>query len=135
MPVADFAALLGSMIGQPIEHAVPDQVIAAAPPTAWSAFPDWNDFTDDELADLTGLLALELRGEIIVATEASFPSRGAFVMTADRLRTFVLGHATSFGEAFFNGDVILACPFLRMIWIFHHEGDYALIALDPEPLE
>jgi hypothetical protein len=129
MPVADFAALLGSMLGQPIKHAVPDEIIAAAPPTDWSAFPDWNDFTDDELADLTGLLTLELDDEIVVATDVSFPSRGAFVMPADRLRAFVSDHAAAFGEPFFSGDVILACPSLRVIWTFHHEGGYALIEI------
>jgi hypothetical protein len=127
--IAEFKQRVENLLQHTIKHAVPDSIIEVAPDSSWSVFPDWNDFSDAEIAHRTGLLALDLSGEMAVATEASYPSRGAFLLPFEELGAFVQSHRAHYGERFFSGDVILCCPMRRAIWIFHHEGAYALLKI------
>jgi hypothetical protein len=125
--IAEFKHLIEGIVHRTIKHAVPDSIIEVLPDSEWSMFLDWNNFSDAQIADRTGVLALDLAGEVTVATEASYPARGAFVLPFAELGTFIASHAALYGEQFFSGDVILCCQARRAIWIFHHEGGYSLL--------
>jgi hypothetical protein len=74
-------------------------------------------------------LRTNFRGTILVVTDASFaPGRGAFMLDAAALETFVGAYLRSYGECFFDGDVIIASSGSRSIWLFHHEGAYATLS-------
>ena len=97
----------------------------------------WYDIEDwESLDDLTILGYLEelkpFRGELLVVTEASYfnDKLGPFQVNAVDMKQFVNSHLESFGECFFNGDVIIVSINDKLVWIFHHEGMYTLINHD-----
>jgi hypothetical protein len=68
-------------------------------------------------------------------TEASFTGGrptgrtplGAIAVDASDLHLLVAQHRDRYGERFFDGDVIILEREGARIWIFHHEGRYALL--------
>ncbi len=119
------AAILGA---RPVAL-TPDAIAAVWKSVDWLALPGWEAKTDSEVAAESGLLCANFRGTVLVVTEASFaPTRGAFVLDERALGAFVRAHLPSYGECFFNGDVIVANGEGRRLWLFHHEGVYATIS-------
>jgi len=52
---------------------------------------------------------------------------GPFRIESANIKNFVNSHVEQFGERFLETDVFIVSFDLKSIWIFHHEGVYALI--------
>jgi hypothetical protein len=88
----------------------------------WMSLDGWPEIEDaDLLRQLVG--QPKYLGELHVVSDRSYAEgRGAFIVQAGRLNAFVHEYVEHFGEAFFNGDVIVVSCEQKAVWIFHHEG-------------
>jgi hypothetical protein len=119
---------LGRALGRVPAAVTPDAIAQLRTGVRWTQVEDWEAFSDKELAVKTGLLRVPFSGSVLVVTESSFaPKQGAFLVPASQLSEFVAGHLESYGECFFNGDVIVLETSGQRVWVFHHEGLHALI--------
>jgi hypothetical protein len=114
----------------------PDAIAALATSPVWSRLPSWTILSDEEIALRAGLYTLAFASPLLVVTDAALAKSddGAFVVEANELMTLVSDHLRWMGECFFNGDVVIVERDGRRIWLFHHEGQYALLSpSDDEP--
>jgi hypothetical protein len=100
---------LGRVVGWRPTALTPDAISKAAKHVDWKNLPGWESMSDAEIALRAGLYSAGLRGSLLVVTEASFaPGRGAFAVDSSDLGVFLSHHLTRYGEALFNGDVVVA---------------------------
>lgn len=119
------------IIGRRPSAPTPDAIASLLHVADWKSAGGWESKTDVDVAKSVGLYEVGLGGSLVVVTEASFmKSRGAFKMEASELPAFVAQHLAQYGECFFNGDVIVAELGGNRLWLFHHEGQYAMVAGD-----
>lgn len=97
--------------------------------TEWFRVYNWEDLDDMDL--LAYLRALEeFKGELLIVTGASRHFHlGPLKINASHIVEFVQNHFDDFSDCFFDGDTIIISKEFGLIWIFHHEGAYALIKL------
>ena len=108
--------------------ATPDAIAALVAKIDWMPVPDWSSKDDNDIAIRANLYGLGLAGFLLVVTEASFAKRlGAFRVDAKGLGNLVQSHLQKYGECFFNGDVVIVELAGKRIWLFHHEGQVALL--------
>lgn len=119
---------LGQALGKTPSSVTPDAVAQMLSKVQWTQVENWEAFSDAELATRTGLLDVPFDGSVLIATEASFmPKRGAFMVPAPQLEQFIAEHLETYGECFFNGDVVAMDASGQHLWLFHHDGLYALL--------
>jgi len=117
------------VIGRKPMAPTPDAIASVAGVIEWKSFPDWEAYSDSEIAAETRLYDIALMGKLYVVTEAALTSReGPIVVNAVDLRKLIAEHLRLFGECFFNGDVVIMEAKGNNVWLFHHEGQYALIS-------
>ena len=93
----------------------------------WLSVPNWENLDDIQLYNLLEKIERP-QGDLYVVTEAAYrKSKGPFCVSSDEIRGFVEEHLNTFGECFFNGDVLILSVDQNTIWIFHHEGVYSTI--------
>ncbi len=120
------------VVGRKPVAITPDAISDVAKATVWSRLPDWDTKSDIEIAEETGLYRSGFTGWMLVVTDASFTSAGGvFRVKAENLQALVAQHRSRYGEPFFATDVIVVGLEDRRIWIFHHEGVYAMICDGP----
>lgn len=97
--------------------------------TEWFSLDDYEDLNDEEI--LSSLESLrEFEGTLHVVTDASYQKRfGPFQVESTNIKSFVINHMKNFGERFLETDILIINSKLKLAWIFHHEGVYALINL------
>lgn len=126
--IAEFLRALERAIKRTPAAATPDAIADVLGDVQWNRIDDWESSSDIEIARQTGLLDVPFAESSLIVTEASFsPDRGAFLVPASRLGDFVKEHLDAYGECFFNGDVIVADTAGHHVWLFHHDGLYALV--------
>jgi len=93
----------------------------------WHQLKDWEDHEDVEL--LQQLKTLQpILGEVHVVTDACYGVGFCpFSCEVEKLETLIKDYVACFGEAFFNGDVLIVSHAHKRIWAFHHEGACAVI--------
>ncbi|WP_371368286.1 hypothetical protein SRRS_19220 [Sporomusa rhizae] len=95
--------------------------------TEWFPLDDWENANSLEIISLFNNLKT-LEGKLIIITDASYKKElGPFHVDAFDLNEFVIKHKQSFGETFLDTDILILSVDLKKIWMFHHEGVYALI--------
>ena len=128
MKQAEVLQTLSRILGAPVRVATPDAIAAVRELIQWVQFEDWESRSDMEIARLTGLLKVPFEDPLLVITEAAWRAhQGGLLIRASQLAGFIDQHLRRHGECFFNGDVIVVETQGRRIWIFHHEGCYALL--------
>lgn len=116
--------------GPNVRSIIPDDIAQAVGldnPEAWRTVPNWEDKEDLDLLHGLGVAKHFLGRPLMIVTEASFSDNtGAFLVSGDDLAAFVESHLDMFGEMFFNGDVVIMDTDNTSVWLFHHEGAFAL---------
>ncbi|WP_157768770.1 hypothetical protein [Paracidovorax avenae] len=88
----------------------------------WRHMAGWMDMSDLQIFENFKLDA-GLGNLIYFVNDVSYlDGRGAFEVSGEDVVRFVSGFLDVFGENLFNGDVLVACPDLSIIWAFHHDG-------------
>lgn len=88
----------------------------------WQRLSGWENLEDPEILRLV-LGDFVQNAEIYIVSDLSYQAeRGAFCVSAGRIVNFLDYYFESFGEALFDGDVLLVSPSAKNLWIFHHEG-------------
>jgi hypothetical protein len=91
---------------------------------------NWERRSDEDLFEELSSGLGEMRGDVLLVTEASFgPAGGAFLVEASEMRAAMREHQESF-EPVFNGDVILAVLQRRVVICLHHES-FIILATPP----
>ena len=66
----------------------------------------------------------------MVITDASYRNTlGPFEVEANNIQRFIEEHNKNLGEPFLDTDIIIVSIELKLAWVIHHEGVYALINL------
>jgi hypothetical protein len=94
----------------------------------WQRLDNWEGLSDLEIfQELVQLRSMS--GNLYIVTEASYrKGLGPFKIGSSAVGELVAGHLPAYGEAFFNGDVLIADLDHKLMWAFHHEGVFAFIA-------
>jgi hypothetical protein len=95
----------------------------------WLPLKEWESLDDVEI--YRHLEELEKpEGEVYVISEITYLKQdGPFKLNATYLKKFITQYLDRFHECFFNGDALIFSIEHKQIWIFHHEGIYALVKL------
>jgi hypothetical protein len=132
VPIVEMARVYegcARILGRSPTALTPDAIAAIVERVDWRALPEWESKSDADIATEAGVFRAAWSGPLLVVTEASFVSRGAaFLLEANELRLFVSEHLARYDECFFNGDVIIVECRGHRIWLFHHEGEYAMLS-------
>jgi hypothetical protein len=97
--------------------------------TEWISLNDYEDLNDDEILNSLEHLR-EFEGTLYIVTDASYQKElGPFQVESANIKSFVSNHIENFGERFLETDVLIINFELKLAWIFHHEGVYALVNL------
>lgn len=93
----------------------------------WFPEEDWESKEDVDLLELLEDIRI-FEGDLLVLTDSCLiRNLGPVLIDSEHLREFVKNHLKNFGVCFFNTNVIIINLELKLIWIFHHEGIYALV--------
>ncbi|MCG8420819.1 MAG: hypothetical protein MJE77_23100 [Proteobacteria bacterium] len=116
-----------SLLGSRLTAMTPDALAAAISTVEWAHLPDWEELDDVEIAKTSALDKMGLKGQLLIITEASYgKGNGAFLLDASDLMNFINEHLGKYRECFFNGDVVIVELEGKHVWLFHHEGHWAL---------
>jgi hypothetical protein len=120
---------LEAILGQQIERIDPDTIAALHPDLSWTKLPLWSEMPDIEVAKLTGLLDAPGAVRMTFVTDPSFyPGGTAWSCPVDSLVPAFQEHRIATRERVFaGGDVVAWSTELGKVWLFHHEGLFAII--------
>ena len=120
-PLPKAAELAARVAGVPARsHSELMRHLEAQP--GWMSLDGWPEIEDAELLRQLVGRPEDLRELHVVSDRSYADGRGAFVVQAGRLNDFVREYVEHFGEALFNGDVIVVSCEQKAVWILHHEG-------------
>lgn len=89
----------------------------------------WKVFKESELFDTLSKLR-PFKGTLLIITDASYRNNlGPFEVEANNIQRFIEEHNKNLGEPFLDTDIIIVSIELKLAWVIHHEGVYALINL------
>jgi hypothetical protein len=95
----------------------------------WLELKEWENLDDIEIYNTLEKLETP-EDEIFVISEISYiKETDPFRLKSSCLRKFIMQYLSRFHECFFNGDVLIFSIRHKLIWLFHHEGVYALVRL------
>ena len=93
----------------------------------WSKVEDWELLDDIDILNIF-TSGKKPDGELYVANELFYKDGyGAFSIHHLNLPEFILCHLSSFGQCFFNGDVIILQRDKSIVWVFNHDGFYKVL--------
>ncbi len=119
--LATAAEVAAGIVGAPISD-MHDLQAKAELRDGWIRLNDWEALGDLDILQLL-IEPSAQRGEAYVVTDLSYePEQGAFHVRAGYLCAFARAYFESFGEALFNGDVIVLFPAQQAMFFFHHDG-------------
>ncbi|MDD1608809.1 MAG: hypothetical protein LUQ18_10020 [Methylococcaceae bacterium] len=92
----------------------------------WLPLKEWESL--DDITIYNSLEELEKpTGEIFIISDISYIKKdGPFRLESVYIRKFIMQYVNTFNECLFDGDVLIFSVEHKLIWIFHHEGVYAL---------
>ncbi len=127
IPLAEVVAELRAMLG--INAATISEIIKQLEYMAcdWMTIADWEEISDQELyQNLENAKAPS--GMLLIVTEVSYRTTlGAFKVADSDVKQFVAEHLSRFGECFYNGDVLIVSKEQSTVWLFQHEGIFAVL--------
>jgi hypothetical protein len=96
----------------------------------WFSLKEYENLDDITIYNILEALEKPIDEVFIISDISYLKKDGPFRLKATYLHKFIRQYFNIFHECIFDLDVLIFSVEHKLIWIFHHEGVYALIRLN-----